>query len=613
MKGPSKVLLLKNHREHALARSWIVDEGGLHGRSIPDSTELNETLRRDRFELVLVDQRQSDDDLIETLSGVRQFQPESRLLVLSDKLALPQVIQAMRYGVRDIFQPPIDLTEFILRVHADLGGEAIRAGAQETPTVISRWSDLMHALDGSPARAVAAREQAPTPPPPPPPPPDLEPPPELLLELKNLRTALDEQRRETEHLRRKLSVSEAAHASLTTEVDRLINQEVTSRTGEAASSRELEDEVTRLREENLASQAAGLEAGRRIAAMERQLEEAQKRMRDLEAAAAAAITAPPPPPAGENGTGAAAEILAVQRELEFHINNSARLQEQLAHSVLAHAEVTKELARLGGIEARAHRYESQFSASKLELAQEKEGRRKLEQQLEAAQARSAALEAGTKKLTAELESRERTVAEKTAAAAQATAAADAAAQAAAAAREQQGRAEAAAMAERDRCARAEVEVARREAAALTALEEARKRDAETAAMLEAEQVVLESQRKKLLRETEETRTLQESVRAQQELLARREQELKLAGEKAAQVAAAQKAEAEQLEAARQKLESDAARLENERTQLASTRKKLESDAARLQADLAQLAERTKKLDEQRASIRGELKRLYDAI
>jgi ActR/RegA family two-component response regulator len=388
MKGLSKVLLLKNHREHPLARSWIVDEGGLHGRTISDSGALHTALQREKFDVIVIDQRDSDDDLLETLTGIREFQAESRLLVLSGKIALPQVVQAMRFGVRGIFQPPVDISEFILRVHADATGEPVHTQGRDDQEITARWGDLAKSLEGAPPIPKAG-ELAPTPAPVPtpashPPPPPAGPSPETLQELTSLRTALEEQRRETELLRRKLEEAHAAHAKLTTEVDRLINQATAVHVESGSRVQQLEKELAHLKRENTRKtehrEVAGAEP--RAAELERQLDAALKRIRTFE-------TTPQ-----EHGNGAtAAAVLAAQKELELHISTAARLQEQLAQAMVAKADLTHELARLGGIEARAHRYEAELSVVRLAKAQETDRARAIEQQLHAARARLAEIEA----------------------------------------------------------------------------------------------------------------------------------------------------------------------------------------------------------------------------
>jgi len=147
MKASRKILFIKNSATGSFARSWVAEELGVHSRIIADAGLLGRVLTGETFDIVLLDQRGSNEELIPSIEGMRRFQAQAKLLIVSDTVALSEVQQAMRYNVHDIFLPPFDLVPIVERV------DAIISQLNATPPtpaakLLAHWSEVGATLAG---------------------------------------------------------------------------------------------------------------------------------------------------------------------------------------------------------------------------------------------------------------------------------------------------------------------------------------------------------------------------------------------------------------------------------------------------------------------------------
>lgn len=147
MKTSRRILFIKNSSTAAFARSWVVDELGMHSRVIADAALLGRILTGETFDIVLLDQRGTSEELIPSIEGMRRFQPNAKLVVVSDTVALSEVQQAMRFNVHDIFLPPFEMMPIVERVdevHARICGAPPTAANK----LLARWCELGATLAG---------------------------------------------------------------------------------------------------------------------------------------------------------------------------------------------------------------------------------------------------------------------------------------------------------------------------------------------------------------------------------------------------------------------------------------------------------------------------------
>ena len=147
MKAPRKILFIKNSATGSFARSWVVEELGVHSRIIADAGLLGRILSAETFDIVLLDQRGSNEELIPSIEGMRRFQPGGKLLVVSEGVALSEVQQAMRFNVHDIFLPPFELMPIVERIDAIIA-QLNNAAATPAAKLLARWAEVGATLAG---------------------------------------------------------------------------------------------------------------------------------------------------------------------------------------------------------------------------------------------------------------------------------------------------------------------------------------------------------------------------------------------------------------------------------------------------------------------------------
>lgn len=269
MKASRRILFIKNGAAASFARSWVVDDLGMHSRIISDAALLGRVLSGETFDVVLLDQRGSNEELIPSIEGMRRYQPTAKLVIVSDSVALSDVQQAMRFNVHDIFLPPFELMPILQRLEevlARLNNSTPIAAAK----VYARWNELAETLLGrldlifvqnDKSVGSSAQDGAP-------------PAEESPAELKS---RIESQAAELEALRAELTAGSEARARLNDQIVQL--SAGASALGRAeARARALEAEVIELRRGALIEGSGAAEMGR----LQDELERARERITELE-------------------------------------------------------------------------------------------------------------------------------------------------------------------------------------------------------------------------------------------------------------------------------------------------------------------------------------------
>ena len=116
----AKILLARKLRNETRAHSILVGDTGFYWRDLPAEADLLAELRGERFSLIIVDTRDLADDPLAFVESLRRWQKDTPVLVVSEQLALENVIRAIRVGVKDLFHPPIDLRAMVERIYSVL-------------------------------------------------------------------------------------------------------------------------------------------------------------------------------------------------------------------------------------------------------------------------------------------------------------------------------------------------------------------------------------------------------------------------------------------------------------------------------------------------------------
>jgi len=138
----AKILLARKLHNETRAHSILVGDTGFYWRDLPAEAELVNELRGERFSLIIVDHRDLTDDPLAFVESLRRWQKDTPVLVVSEELALENVIRAIRVGVKDLFHHPIDLRAMVERIYTTLKPELGSARSAK----LDEWSELMMQL-----------------------------------------------------------------------------------------------------------------------------------------------------------------------------------------------------------------------------------------------------------------------------------------------------------------------------------------------------------------------------------------------------------------------------------------------------------------------------------
>ena len=138
----AKILLARRLHNETRAHSILVGDTGFYWRDLPAEAELVNELRGERFSLIIVDHRDMTDDPLAFVESLRRWQKDTPVLVVSEELALENVIRAIRVGVKDLFHHPIDLRAMVERIYTTLKPE-LGSGRSAK---LDEWSELMMQL-----------------------------------------------------------------------------------------------------------------------------------------------------------------------------------------------------------------------------------------------------------------------------------------------------------------------------------------------------------------------------------------------------------------------------------------------------------------------------------
>jgi DNA-binding response OmpR family regulator len=138
----AKILLARKLSNETRAHSILVGDTGFYWRDLPAESDLVAELRGERFSLIIVDHRDLANDPLAFVESLRRWQKDTPVLVVSEELALENVIRAIRVGVKDLFHHPIDLRAMVERIYTTLKPEL---GSSRTAK-LDEWSELMMQL-----------------------------------------------------------------------------------------------------------------------------------------------------------------------------------------------------------------------------------------------------------------------------------------------------------------------------------------------------------------------------------------------------------------------------------------------------------------------------------
>ena len=161
-KAPLKILLVRDETLGHRVRSLMADESTLYWRSSDPPKDLETSLGEEHFGLIIADYRETKTDVLDAVEALRKRQPDAQIILICKKLELEEIIHAIRLGVRDVFNPPLDFKSLAGRIESLVrSGDKFPGMIEET--ALGRWGELaMHLSEApAPAQALAPAIKAP--------------------------------------------------------------------------------------------------------------------------------------------------------------------------------------------------------------------------------------------------------------------------------------------------------------------------------------------------------------------------------------------------------------------------------------------------------------------
>ena len=151
---PAKILLLKYDAQKCAALACYADEATLYWHGFGPA-EAADALRLERFQLVIADVNGTGADPIARVDDLRRQQEGAHLFLICGKLELPQVVRAIRLGVRDVFNPPLDFAAMAERIESVIRSPGGSAASLEDFDP-QRWAKVAEFFGHGPAPELPA-------------------------------------------------------------------------------------------------------------------------------------------------------------------------------------------------------------------------------------------------------------------------------------------------------------------------------------------------------------------------------------------------------------------------------------------------------------------------
>jgi len=109
---------LGDEKEMDHFRTLVADGPTFCWQRMNPKDDLETALGVDQFDLIIANYLDANTDVLRAVELLRQRQPKAQIILLCRKLELPEIIRAIRLGVRDVFNPPLDSRMIAGRIEA---------------------------------------------------------------------------------------------------------------------------------------------------------------------------------------------------------------------------------------------------------------------------------------------------------------------------------------------------------------------------------------------------------------------------------------------------------------------------------------------------------------
>ena len=137
---PEKILVVEDDPLMLGALEILLLDEGYDVTTASSGMEAIQKARGNHYDLVVCDVRMAEMDGIETLSNLKQQQPDSRSIVITGYASPDVPIQAIKLGVDDYLMKPFDDRQFVQSVRRSL--ESFRLQRRYTQGLEQQWRDF---------------------------------------------------------------------------------------------------------------------------------------------------------------------------------------------------------------------------------------------------------------------------------------------------------------------------------------------------------------------------------------------------------------------------------------------------------------------------------------
>ena len=153
----ARILVVDDERGIRRTLTQMFTRMGYQATGVASGAEALEQMRRERFDLVILDLKMPEMDGTEVLKAARPFAPDTVFILLTAYGTLDSAIVAVRHGAFDYLLKPSSVQEIVRAVEAGLS-ERQRRMSQEEPVVLLERA-LAGLKSGTPSQTVPSTSE----------------------------------------------------------------------------------------------------------------------------------------------------------------------------------------------------------------------------------------------------------------------------------------------------------------------------------------------------------------------------------------------------------------------------------------------------------------------
>ncbi|WP_446008991.1 response regulator [Candidatus Electrothrix sp.] len=115
---PAKVLLVDDNEEFANLLAHRLEIRGMKVVAVSCGEEAVALVKKQRFDVAIIDLSMPGIDGIETLKQIKAIRPALEVLMLAGHATVTGGIEAMKQGASDFLQKPVEIDELLKKIKA---------------------------------------------------------------------------------------------------------------------------------------------------------------------------------------------------------------------------------------------------------------------------------------------------------------------------------------------------------------------------------------------------------------------------------------------------------------------------------------------------------------